>query len=123
MLRTSYIVGRAITCWKTHRKDDPQTSFVIKDSRQDTARGEEGELLEDAAEKGVDNVARYYHHETVVVRFQVDDIRNNVRGELDITKVNLHLEQVPSSTTEKLGTGRRSRSTVLKNGDVKTAQG
>ncbi|KAI1744015.1 hypothetical protein F4680DRAFT_408192 [Xylaria scruposa] len=116
MPRTSgSLVSRATTCWLAHREDDPQTSFVIKDYWQDwqgTARGEEGEgeLLKYAAEKGVDNVVRYYHHETVVVRGQVDDVRNNVRGELDITKANLCSEPALSSTTETLGTKRKRSS-------------
>ncbi|KAI1418951.1 hypothetical protein F5Y12DRAFT_789471 [Xylaria sp. FL1777] len=32
------------------------------------SREEEGELLSIATEQGVDNIARYYHHETMVVR-------------------------------------------------------
>ncbi|KAI0544594.1 serine/threonine-protein kinase Sgk2 [Xylaria curta] len=108
------LVSRATTCWLAHREDDPQTSFVIKDSWQDwqdtSEREEEGELLKYAAEKGVDNVVRYYHHETVVVRGQVDDIRNNVRGELDIMKTNLCPELALSSTTEMLGTKRKRSS-------------
>ncbi len=37
-------------------------------------------------EKGVVNTARYYHHETVFVGGKEDDICDNVRKGLDITK-------------------------------------
>ncbi|KAL6406386.1 serine/threonine-protein kinase Sgk2 [Ilyonectria robusta] len=86
MKRAPCIAGRATTCWKAHRKEDPQTPLVIKDSWQYTDRDEEGILVQEATEKGVVNVARYYHHETVRVRGADDDIRNNVRKGLDITK-------------------------------------
>ena len=42
-------------------------------------------MLQEATEKGVVNVARYYHHGTVRVGGQDDDIVN-VRRDLDITK-------------------------------------
>ncbi|KAI0554085.1 hypothetical protein F4679DRAFT_344953 [Xylaria curta] len=109
MLRTSCIAGRATTCWKTHRANGPQTdgpqpSFVIKDSWQDAEqKQEEGELLRIATEKGVDNVARYYHHETVVVRGQVDDVFNNIRGKLNIQD---------ESKVSKATNGKRSASQI-----------
>ncbi|KAM4061861.1 kinase [Hirsutella rhossiliensis] len=86
MKRARCIAGRATTCWKAHRKEDPQTPLVIKDSWQYTDRDEEGILVQEATEKGVINVARYYHHETVRVRSADDDIQNNVRKRLDVTK-------------------------------------
>ncbi|KAH6988793.1 serine/threonine-protein kinase Sgk2 [Ilyonectria sp. MPI-CAGE-AT-0026] len=86
MKRAPCIAGRATTCWKAHRKEDPQTPLVIKDSWQYTDRDEEGILVQEATEKGVVNVARYYYHETVRVRGADDDVRNNVRKGLDITK-------------------------------------
>ncbi|KAH8651721.1 serine/threonine-protein kinase Sgk2 [Ilyonectria robusta] len=86
MMRAPCIAGRATTCWKAHRKEDPQTPLVIKDSWQYTDRDEEGILVQEATEKGVVNVARYYHHETVRVRGADDDVRSNVRKGLDITK-------------------------------------
>jgi hypothetical protein len=67
MKRAPCIAGRATTCWKAHRKEDPQTPLVVKDSWQYTDRDEEGILVQEANEKGVVNVARYYHHETVRV--------------------------------------------------------
>ncbi|EXM12386.1 hypothetical protein RAB80_014575 [Fusarium oxysporum f. sp. vasinfectum] len=60
--------------------------LVIKDSWQYPERDEEGELLREATDKGVVNVARYYHHETVQIDGADDDIRNNVRRGLDITQ-------------------------------------
>ncbi|KAK8095227.1 betaine-aldehyde dehydrogenase [Apiospora kogelbergensis] len=59
MQRARCIAGRATTCWKAHCE---------------------------ATAKGVVNVARYYHDETVQVRDMDDDIRRNVRKGLDITK-------------------------------------
>ncbi|KAK3302485.1 uncharacterized protein B0T15DRAFT_577582 [Chaetomium strumarium] len=86
MKRAPCIAGRATTCWKAHRENDLRIEFVIKDSWQYTEREEEGELLREATDKGVVNVARYYHHETVFVRDKVDEIRSNVRGGLNITE-------------------------------------
>jgi hypothetical protein len=63
MKRHSSVAGRAITCWKAHREgDESKQILVIKDSWQYREREEEGELLREATEKGVVNVARYYHH-------------------------------------------------------------
>ncbi|RYO80050.1 hypothetical protein DL764_009944 [Monosporascus ibericus] len=83
MKRAPCIAGRATTCWKAYREDDPHTPLVIKDSWQYTEREEEGELLHQTTTKSVINVARYYHHSTVHVRGKVDDVRNNVRGDLN----------------------------------------
>jgi hypothetical protein len=47
---------------------------VIKDSWQYLEREEEGDLLQEAIEKGVVNVARHYCHETVHVASQRDDV-------------------------------------------------
>ncbi|KAG5801754.1 hypothetical protein H9Q74_013828 [Fusarium xylarioides] len=86
MKRAPCIAGRATTCWKAHRKEDPHTPLVIKDSWQYTDRDEEGILVQEATEKGVVNIARYYHHETVRIRGADDDVRSSVRKGLDITK-------------------------------------
>uniref|UniRef100_A0A8H7NHF6 non-specific serine/threonine protein kinase n=1 Tax=Bionectria ochroleuca TaxID=29856 RepID=A0A8H7NHF6_BIOOC len=86
MRRAHCIAGRATVCWRAHRKEDPQTPLVIKDSWQYPDRDEEGELLRDATEKGVANVARYYHHETVRVQGANDDIQQSIRKGLDVTK-------------------------------------
>lgn len=87
MKRAPCVAGRATTCWKAHCEgDESKTPLVIKDSWQYPERGEEGLLLREATEKGVVNVARYYHHETVRTGNKVDDICDNVRKGLDMTK-------------------------------------
>ncbi|KAH7108768.1 hypothetical protein B0J11DRAFT_449461 [Dendryphion nanum] len=84
--RVSSIAGRATTCWKCYREgDDTRTPYVVKDSWQYPERDEEGEVLREATKRDVVNVARYYHHKTVSVGGQDDDIRKNVRKGLDIT--------------------------------------
>ena len=84
--RARCVAGRASTCWKAHREGDTSKPLVIKDSWQYPERDEEGQLLREAMENGVVNVARYYYHETVRVGGQEDDIYNNVRKRLDITR-------------------------------------
>ncbi|CAG7999365.1 unnamed protein product [Penicillium salamii] len=99
MTRAPCIAGRATTCWKAHREADPGTPLVVKDSWQYTERDEEGDLLQEATERGVVNVARYYHHATVRIRGKTDDVRDNVRGGLDIrTASNYRPEQSALST-------------------------
>ncbi|KAL2164299.1 hypothetical protein VTH06DRAFT_3515 [Thermothelomyces fergusii] len=80
------VASRATTCWKAYREGDPDSLLVIKDSWQYPERDVEGELLLEAANKGVVHLARYYHHETVQVRGMDDDIQGNIRRGLDITK-------------------------------------
>ncbi|OAA42148.1 serine/threonine-protein kinase Sgk2 [Metarhizium rileyi] len=87
--RAPCIAGRATTCWKAYRREDPQVPLVIKDSWQYINREEEGEYLREATNKGVVNVARYYHHETVYIRGVSDDIRNHVRKGLDLSKAKI----------------------------------
>ncbi|KAL7786271.1 hypothetical protein V8C37DRAFT_392442 [Trichoderma ceciliae] len=78
------IASRATTCWKVHRESDPlKKPLVVKDSWQYIERDEEGLLLKEATEKGVINVARYYHHETVYIDGVEDDIRTSIRKGLD----------------------------------------
>ncbi|KAI1474459.1 hypothetical protein F4774DRAFT_422336 [Daldinia eschscholtzii] len=84
MRRAPCIAGRATTCWKAHSETDPKTPLVIKDSWQYTERDEEGELLREATNQNIVNMARYYHHYTVQVNGADDDIQNNVRKGLDI---------------------------------------
>jgi hypothetical protein len=81
------VAGRATTYWKTHREGDKSKQIlIVKNSWQYPEREEEGELLRKATEKGVVNMARYYHHETVHVGGSENDINENIRKELDITK-------------------------------------
>ncbi|OAA64234.1 Protein kinase-like domain protein [Niveomyces insectorum RCEF 264] len=94
MRRAGCISGRATTCWAAHREGDSQT-LVMKDSWQYTERDEEGVLLQEATERGVVNVARYYHHETVQVRGADDDVLGNVRGGLDVTKAENYRPERP----------------------------
>ena len=103
--RVSCVAGRATTCWKVHREKEPGTPLVVKDSWQYPEREEEGELLREATEKGVRNVARYFHHETVHVGGQDDDIHANVRKGLDITKATNYMPKRPMPPPNN--TGRR----------------
>ena len=113
MQRARCVAGRATTCWKAHPEGDPQTLLVIKDSWQYTDRDEEGELLREATHKGVAHVARYYHHMTVRIRDAEDDIRQNVRRGLDITKATNHRPGVgmQSSSVSAAMAPRQGRST------------
>jgi hypothetical protein len=110
MTRARCITGRATTCWKAHREDDPHTLFVVKDSWQYLERDDEGALLREVTGKGAVHVARYYHHETVQVRNADDDVRNdvrnNVRKGLDVTKATNY---------------RQSRSRLSRNASASTA--
>lgn len=112
MTRVPCVAGRATTCWRAHREEDPKTKLVIKDSWQYTEREDEGDLLQEATEKGVVNVARYYHHETVQVHGTDDDIRSNVRGGLDITAATNYRPErsMPLPNTIVSGASRRGRS-------------
>ncbi|KAH8710260.1 hypothetical protein GQ44DRAFT_776629 [Phaeosphaeriaceae sp. PMI808] len=67
----------------------------------DSVREEEGILLREATKKGVVNIARYFHHETVQIDGQDDDIRSNVRRRLDITRATNYKpeKQMPSLST------------------------
>ncbi|KAI0122424.1 hypothetical protein F4814DRAFT_408678 [Daldinia grandis] len=99
--RAPCIAGRAATCWKAHSERDPKTPLVIKDSWQYAERGEEGELLQEATNKNVVNMGRYYHHYTVQVHGTDDDIRSNVRKGLDIMTAENYRPQHP--TTPRAG--------------------
>ncbi|KAK4095936.1 hypothetical protein N658DRAFT_519472 [Parathielavia hyrcaniae] len=115
MKRARCIAGRATTCWKAYRQDDPHTLFVVKDSWQYLEREEEGEFLSEATDKGVVHVARHYHHETVRVQGMDDDVRGNVRQGLDVTKATNYWQnrsrRSPSTNTE--GPSRVGRSSSI----------
>ncbi|KAK3332195.1 hypothetical protein B0T19DRAFT_439053 [Cercophora scortea] len=70
--------------------------LVIKDSWQYPERHEEGELLCEVTRKGVINMARHYHHETVQIHGANDDVRNNVRRGLDITRATNYRPERPA---------------------------
>ncbi|PYH88282.1 hypothetical protein BO71DRAFT_365724 [Aspergillus ellipticus CBS 707.79] len=113
MKRAPCVAGRATTCWRAHREgDETGWPLVVKDSWQHPEREEEGKLLHEITEKGVINVARYYHHETVQVKGKVDDIRDNVRRGLDLTQsANYKPTRTLSTTGEKADTTKSSHST------------
>ncbi|KAL8764940.1 MAG: hypothetical protein Q9209_007804 [Squamulea sp. 1 TL-2023] len=78
--KQALIAGRATTCWRAYRDgDELKTSLIVKDSWQYEERPEEGALIKEATDKGVRNIARYYHHETVQVDGKNDDTSENVR--------------------------------------------
>jgi hypothetical protein len=113
--RVPCVAGRATTCWRAYREgDESRALLVIKDSWQYPERCDEGELLREATEKDVVNVARYYHHGTVRVSDQDDTIRGNVRRGLDVTKAINYLSesamQPPSRTVRSLSRKGRSSS-------------
>ncbi|KAM3510064.1 hypothetical protein MY11210_006070 [Beauveria gryllotalpidicola] len=111
MQRSRCIAGRATTCWKAHREGQPEIPLVIKDSWQFSERDNEGDMLQEATNNGVINVARYFYHETVQVRGLDDDIQGNIRRGLDSTRAENHRPKrplVPSTTTSN--TSRKGRS-------------
>ncbi|KAF1924748.1 uncharacterized protein M421DRAFT_424639 [Didymella exigua CBS 183.55] len=117
--RVPCVAGRATTCWKAYREgDESRAPLVIKDSWQYPEREEEGELLREATEKDVVNVARYYHHGTVRMGDQDDTIRGHVRRGLDVTKATNYL---PESKMRPPGTTVRSLS--WKGGQSSSAAG
>ncbi|KAL7794328.1 serine/threonine-protein kinase Sgk2 [Trichoderma ceciliae] len=98
--RTPCIAGRATTCWQAYADQEPQTTLVIKDSWQYTERAEEGELLQEATERGVVNIARYYYHTTVRVGDKDDDVLTNIRKGLDLSEaVNPRLSRSKKATS------------------------
>ncbi|ESZ94549.1 serine/threonine-protein kinase Sgk2 [Sclerotinia borealis F-4128] len=103
MIRTSCVIGRATTCWKAHHDKHPSIPLVIKDSWQYSERDEEGELLCEASQKNVVNVARYYHHETVRILGMEDDIVGNIRKGTKIPKAS-NLPQNPSAIPRNMDT-------------------
>ena len=110
--RVPCVAGRATTCWKAYKEEDPDTPLVVKDSWQYPEREEEGELLREATEKDVVNVARYYYHETVRVGTQNDSIRGNVRQGLDVTKATNYKpgSTMPPPSTVVRSLSRKGRS-------------
>ena len=117
MKRAPCVAGRATTCWKAHRDGDKSCApLVIKDSWQYPEREEEGKLLYEATEKGVINVARYYYHETVHAHGKVDDVRDNIRRGLDVSKVTnyrlIRPETLPTASPAEMARMDRFTSSV-----------
>ncbi|PYI35723.1 hypothetical protein BP00DRAFT_218463 [Aspergillus indologenus CBS 114.80] len=127
--RAQCVAGRATTCWKAHREgDEANIPLVIKDSWQYPERDEEGELLREAAARGVINVARYYYHETIQVDGRIDDIRDNIRRGLDVkTAANYrlaHSERSPAaSTADTVRTGRLTNTVGRKRSSSRAGAG
>ncbi|KAL2049868.1 hypothetical protein ABVK25_009852 [Lepraria finkii] len=122
MKRAPCVAGRATTCWKAHREgDSSKKPLVIKDSWQYPEREEEGALLREATEKGVVNVARYYHHQTVCADGQDDDICN-IRKGLDVTTaINYKSESlIHSGAAEVQASTRKGQSASRKRSSANT---
>ena len=88
--------------------------LVIKDSWQYPEREDEGEILREATEKEVINVARYYYHGTVQVDGKDDDIQGAVRKGLDMTQATKHQQSRSNATPDTVttaGSKKMSRST------------
>ncbi|KAF2647234.1 hypothetical protein K491DRAFT_614914 [Lophiostoma macrostomum CBS 122681] len=103
------MVGRATTCWIGHLDGKPDHQLVIKDSWQFTEQPEEGLLLKEATDAGVKNVARYYHHETVLVENGKDDVLMNVRKGLSRSGGRNPFSQLqPSRSDSGAGSGTSS---------------
>ena len=81
-------------------------------------------MLREVIEKGVINVARYYHYKIVHIGGKEDDINDNVRKELGIIKATnafLHTlvtskmkGMIPPQSTSGVPVGVHSRSTIWK---------
>nr|ODN88251.1 hypothetical protein L203_02860 [Cryptococcus depauperatus CBS 7841] len=121
MGRARCVVGRATTCWEAYAEKDPENPLVIKDSWQDPERVHEGELLREATENGVINVARHYYHATVRVGDKDDDVLANIRQGIDLSEaVHSQLDHPKKATAISSATGTpsqsRSSSTSVKAG-------
>lgn len=98
ILRPRRKAGRATTCFKAHLEGQPEVPLVVKDSWQYPERDEEGELLCDATNRGVVNVARYYHHETVQSSGS-DNVQNSLLRGLDAKRAT---DYAPSRTKRRM---------------------
>ena len=115
-LRThsSYVAGRASTCWKAYRYgDDSKKPLIIKDSWQYLTRPEEGELIRKAAVAGVVNISQYYHHETVWFAGKQDSIRTNIRSGLPAKDSSNPFAQAEPSSPEQTGSSSFSQIKAL----------
>ncbi|KAI0505695.1 hypothetical protein F5B22DRAFT_639754 [Xylaria bambusicola] len=57
-----------------------------------------------------DNIARYYHHETVAIRSQADDVHNNIRGGLNIQDAKSWLKTTVDKHTGESNTRKMNNS-------------
>lgn len=109
--KQAVIVGWATACWRAYcDKDQLKELLVVKKSWQFEERPEEGELIREAMEKGVRNIARYYHHETVQVGGKNDDTIENVRKGLMKTCGRKNFTQRPSNEPDASSLEPRGKS-------------
>lgn len=99
-------------CWKAHRTTEPHSPLVIKDSWQFPEREDEGAILQDIADRGVANMARYYHHYTVHVDGKPDDILNNVRKGIDLSTADFYKSIAPEQSDSSRSLQRASNAAV-----------
>jgi hypothetical protein len=110
--RQSSVAGRATTCWRSFPVGP------IKDSWEYEGATRRGSFAERSYRSWSENVARYYHHETVYVGGAVDDVRNNVwKGLQDTHGTNpfqqrrpIPSESITSPATSGMPDRRRGRS-------------
>ncbi|KAF2188774.1 hypothetical protein K469DRAFT_70746 [Zopfia rhizophila CBS 207.26] len=121
MKRQRSVAGRATTCWRGSLEDEPDGGLVIKDSWEFEERPEEGLLLKEATEAGVKNVARYYHHETVHARGEVDEVRHNVRKGLSDTGGRNPFQQRRPTLPEAVTSSTMSNGSRLSRGRSRSA--
>ena len=101
IIKQAAIVSRATTCWRAYRDTDKtKKPLIVKDSWQYEERPEEGLLIQEATNGGVENIARYYHHETVRVGAAIDDTLGNVRRGLMKECGRTTYRQKPFKTSE-----------------------
>ncbi|KAI0385818.1 hypothetical protein F5Y04DRAFT_291235 [Hypomontagnella monticulosa] len=82
--RDRHLAGRGTICWKAHPVGKPEVPLVVKEFWRHPSAVDEAELIRKATEKGVVNVARYYHHEAVLINGRPDEVVNLIRGGLDM---------------------------------------
>ena len=104
--RKRSITGRATTCWRGSLGGEPSGGLVIKDSWEFEGLPEEGLLLKEATEAGVENIARYYHHETVHAGGEIDDVHYNVRKGLSDSGGKNPFQRQPALTEAATGGGK-----------------
>jgi len=116
--KQAVVAGRATACWRAYCDGDKSKEpLVVKDSWQYEERPEEGELIKEATDKGVRNIAQYYHHETVRVGGKNDDTIENVRrglmktyGRTRFKQRLLYEPEVSASASESPGKAVAGRS-------------